>query len=335
MTADKLYGAPVVYLMIGMRWMYTYGLVDYYYPRAFALFVALLIARLAGVIHRRNGNGTDMRAKTVRHMTFVTHAHFVRFLMLIALVAAIAQPAFAQGGDVTIFAGYAFPTYSETFTSPLPSIPTLPGIELTPDGDFVLEARGGLVFAGAAAFELGGFFALEGRLDSTGIELQSSGVRYTINGGGLGGSISLGAGDIPVDRLNMLSLNIRLRTPGPVAFYASGGLSYLPSFSIGGSIPLVVEIPGLPIPAIEVPVSFRVAPTESSYRFGVNAGAGLRFPIAPKVSLVAEGRVFYFRDYELVAEVPDLPVLGDPGDFRIVTFEPVVVNAIGGIAIRF
>ena len=54
-----------------------------------------------------------------------------------------------------------------------------------------------------------------------------------------------------------------------------------------------------------------------------------------ETELVVEGRVFYFKDYELTVNVPDLPVLGDPGDIRIVTFEPVVVNVLGGIAIRF
>ena len=259
----------------------------------------------------------------------------VRFVSLLALVLAGARPAFAQGGDVTIFGGYAFPTYSHTFTSSLPSVPALPGIEITPDGNFVLEATGGSVFGGAAAFELGGFFAIEGRFDSTSIKLRSSGVRYTISGGGLEGSISLAAGDIPVDRLNMLSLNIRLRTPGLVSFYASGGLSYLPSFSVGGSIPLVVDVSGLPLPGFEIPVSLDVAPSESSYRFGVNGGAGLRFAVAPKVSLVVEGRVFYFKDYELAINVPDLPGFANSGAIRIVTFEPVVVNVVGGLAIRF
>lgn len=269
----------------------------------------------------------------MNHLAVAWQRTLVRFVAVLLVVMAGARPALAQG-DLTIFAGYAFPTYSQTFTSSLPSIP-LPGIDLTPDGNFVLDARGGPVFGAAAAFELGGFFALEGRFDSTSIKLRSSGVRYTISGGGFDGSIALAPGDIPVDRLNMLSFNIRLRTPGVVTFYASGGLSYLPSFSVGGSIPLVIEIPGVSLPSVEVPVRLEVAPSESSYRFGVNAGAGFRFPLAPRVSFVVEGRVFYFKDYELTVDVPDLPVLGDPGNIRVVTFEPVVVNVLGGIAIRF
>jgi hypothetical protein len=246
-----------------------------------------------------------------------------------------AAPAFAQGGDVTIFGGYTYPTYEQTFRTSLPPVGGLPGGGLTPDGDLTLEASGGPVFGVAAAFELGGFFAVEGRLDSSSIKLKSSGVRYTLNAGNVTGSISLAEGPIEVDRLNLLSLNLRLRTPGVVTFYVSGGLSYLPSFAVTGSLPISVDISGINLPPLEIPVTFEAAPAESSFRFGVNGGAGIRFPIAPHVSLVAEGRIFYFREYELQAVVPDVPGLPDLDTIGLIAFTPVVVNAIGGIAIRF
>ncbi len=244
-------------------------------------------------------------------------------------------PALAQGGDVTFFGGYTYPTYEQTFRTSLPSLPGLPGVELTPDGDFTLKASGGPVFGVAAAFELGGFFAIEGRYDSSRIDLESGGVRYTLDAGSVTGSISLAAGPINVDRLNMLSLNLRLRTPGTVTFYVSGGLSYLPTFAVNGTIPLEVDISGINIPPVEVPVRLEVSATESSYRFGANGGAGIRFPIAPRVSLLVEGRVFYFKDYELTADVPDVPGVPELDKIGLIQFSPVVVNAIGGIAIRF
>jgi hypothetical protein len=246
-----------------------------------------------------------------------------------------AVPAFAQGGDVTIFGGYTYPTYQQTFRTSLPPLVALPDVVLTPDGDFTLDASGGPVFGVAGAFELGGFFAIEGRFDSSSIKLKSSGVRYVLDAGDITGSISLAEGPIEVDRLNLLSLNLRLRTPGVVTFYVSGGLSYLPSFAVTGSLPITVDISGINLPPREVPVKFEVAPTESSFRFGVNGGAGIRFPIAPHVSLVGDARVFYFREYELQAVVPQAPGVPDLDRLGLIQFTPVVVNAVGGVAIRF
>jgi len=251
------------------------------------------------------------------------------------LVWAGSTPAFAQGGDISFFGGYTYPTYEQTFRATLPPVASAPGIILTPDGDYTLDAKGGPVFGVSGAFELGGFFAIEGRFDSATIKLHSGGVRYTLDAGDVTGSISLAEGPIEVDHLNMLSLNLRLRTPGVVTFYASGGLSYLPSFEVTGSIPLQVDISGVNIPSFEVPVKLQVAPTDSSFRFGVNGGAGLRFPLAPHVSLLGEGRVFYFHEYELQAVIPDAPGVPDINQLGIIKFRPLIVTATVGIAIRF
>ena len=36
MNADKLYGAGAIYLMLGIMWAYFYGIIQYFYPTAFA-----------------------------------------------------------------------------------------------------------------------------------------------------------------------------------------------------------------------------------------------------------------------------------------------------------
>lgn len=36
MTTDKLYGAAAAYLMLGIMWAYFYGIIQYFYPGAFA-----------------------------------------------------------------------------------------------------------------------------------------------------------------------------------------------------------------------------------------------------------------------------------------------------------
>jgi hypothetical protein len=243
-------------------------------------------------------------------------------------------PASAQGGDVTFFGGYAYPTYSQQFTYRPPMI-SVPGIEVRPEGELTLDAKGGLTIGVAGAFELGGFFAIEGRFDSTAIDLYSSGVRYTVSGSGLSGALSIGQGPLSVDRLNLLSLNLRLRTPGAVSLYASGGLSYLPKFEVSGSIPLSIQLPGTVIPDTQIPLRLVVAPSDSSNRVGVNGGLGLRVKVAPGVSLIGEIRGFYFKRYDLILESTDRTLNTLVGGFRTVQFDPIVVNATGGLSISF
>ena len=243
--------------------------------------------------------------------------------------------ALAQGVDITIFGGYAYPTYSQQFVFDTPAIPSLPGIGIRPEGGLVLDAKGGPVFGAAAAFELGGFLGIEGRFDSTAIELDSSGARYDVGGLGLSGAITIGEGPIPVDRLNLVSLNLRFRTPGAVSFSLSGGLSYLPSFVVGGSIPLRIEIAGSALPDTEIPLRFAVAPTDSEHRFGLNGGVGLRVQVAPRVSIVGAVRGVYFKQYELVVESGD-PILGGlAGSFDTIRFDPIIVNGVAGVSFSF
>ena len=260
-----------------------------------------------------------------------------------ALALAIIAPraALAGQGDVTLVGGVAFPTYSQQFTLTVPSFP-LPGLEVRAEEDLTLDARGGAVFGGAVAFEFTPVLAIEGRLDSTAIDLRSSGARYVFGSTApllelLSGAVTIGSGAIAVDRLNLLSLNLRLRSPGPIGVYASGGLSYLPSFSVSGTIPVRVDIAGIPsLPGADVGVRLVVAPTDSAHRFGVNAGAGIRLRIGPSVSLVGEGRVFYFKEYELLVDETDVPNLAEfLNGLGLIRFEPVIVNVVGGVAISF
>ncbi|HEX6314201.1 MAG TPA: hypothetical protein VFZ73_05050, partial [Gemmatimonadaceae bacterium] len=86
---------------------------------------------------------------------------------VIMLALATPVPASGQGGDFTIFVGGAYPVYDERLTL-RPSVPSLPGVNVTVDGSPELRANGGLVFGGALAFELG-ILGIEGRLDATDI----------------------------------------------------------------------------------------------------------------------------------------------------------------------
>jgi hypothetical protein len=245
----------------------------------------------------------------------------------------------AQGVDLTFYVGQAFPIYDERLTL-RPSNPTVPGVDIGVVGSPLIKADGGPVFGGALAFEFG-VLGIEGRLDATEVRLEFTGARYNLSGAqppfdGLTASITVSDGRFDADRIPLLSVNARLRTPGPVALVVSGGLSYLSDISVTGSIPLRLEVPGIPSPPVFDPKLTLVAvPGQSDHRWGVNGGAGLR--IGGRVAFVGEVRVFYFREYELRFAADNGSDILDEllAGLAPVRFEPVFVNAQAGVTFRF
>ena len=261
-------------------------------------------------------------------------------LALCAAAAVLTAPlcAHAQGVDVTFFGGLAYPLYDERLTLS-PGDPSIPGVEVTSLSTPVLSADGGAVVGGAVALEFG-MLALEGRLDSVEAGFEFSGARYDLRGTafpfqGLTASIVASPGRFDAERISLLSLNARIRTPGPIGIVASGGLSYLPDIDVSGSVPLIVDAPGLPALGIDAALTLRGTPQQSEHRFGVNGGAGLR--IGGRVALLAEVRGFYFREYELRFGTADGPELLDEllAEAEPVRFSPVFVNAQVGVTFRF
>jgi hypothetical protein len=269
---------------------------------------------------------------------------FVMRRLLLATCASIvvlgtARTAGAQTVDLTVFAGRAFPLYDERLTL-RPSTPVLPGVDVSVAGSPVLKADGGSVFGAALAVEFG-IFGVEGRLDATEVGLEFNGARYDFRGTafpfeGLTAGIIVSPGRFDADRISLLSLNARIRTPGPIGVVVSGGLSYLPDIDISGSIPLSVDAPDLPpLPSLDAGLTLRATPGQTEHRFGVNGGAGLR--IGGRVALTAEVRAFYFREFQLrftSVNGPDLldDLLAGAAPIR---FEPVFVNAQAGLTFRF
>lgn len=268
------------------------------------------------------------------------HRLFVISVTILTASLGFAPAAAAQGVDFTFFLGRAFPVYDERLTL-RPTLPSFPGVEVTSGQTLEIKTDGGPVFGGAVAFEFG-ILALEGRVDATEIGFDSSGARYDLRATqppftGLTGSVTLEAGRFDVDRLYLLSGNLRLRTPGPIGLILSGGVSVLPDITIGGSVPVSVEIGGIPvIPGLEPQLRLTAAPGESEHRFGLNGGGGLRFGAGP-FALVAEARVFYFREYELRFGVAGAPDLVDEllENLEPVRFEPIIVNAQVGLVFKF
>lgn len=252
----------------------------------------------------------------------------------------MAPHAQAQQVDFTVFAGRAYPVYDQRLTI-RPSVPSLPGVDISVSGDPIIRADGGLVVGGALAFELG-ILGVEARVDATEIGFDVTGARYDLRAtqapfAGLTGSITVGNGRLDARRFYLLSGNVRLRTPGPISLVASGGLSVLPDVTITGSVPVAVQIGGLPtLPGLEPRLRLRVAPGESEHRIGVNGGAGLRLG-GDRVGVIAEVRAFYFRDYELRFDAEGAPdfvaTLLESSD--TIRFQPVIVNAQAGLVFRF
>jgi len=264
-----------------------------------------------------------------------------RVLPLVAvLFGTLAGSAAGQHVDATIFGGAAFPILDGELVVRAPAIPSLPGLEVTARGTPELKADGGSVFGAAIAFEVG-VLAVEGRLDATSLGFDVNGARYDLRATnpsfqGLTGSVTIADGRFDVSRLNLLSLNLRVRTPGAIGLVASGGLSYLPDIDLAGSVPLEVRLNGLTVlPAADPRLRLTARSGESNHRWGVNAGAGLR--LGGRIALMAEARVFYFRDYQLQFALEDGLLYLDEliASIESVSFEPVFVNAQAGIAFRF
>jgi hypothetical protein len=262
-----------------------------------------------------------------------------RILLVSRVLLSAAERASAQV-DVTIFVGAAYPLYDERLTL-RPSVPSLPGADVTVSGSPSITATGGLVVGGALAFEAG-VFAFEGRIDSTAVGFDLTGARYDVRGSsgpleGVTGSVTIGDGHFDANRFQLLSANARLRTPGPIGLVVSGGVSYLPNVTITGAVPLSAEVAGFPIISGLVPrLRLEVAPGESEHRFGLNGGAGLRIG-GSRIAFMGEVRVFYFREYELRFNVANAPsVVEDLIDgLDPVRFEPIIVNAQAGLVFRF
>src|SRR5262249_4838132 len=152
-------------------------------------------------------------------------------------LALIAAPA-ARGGEFELsgWAGPTFPTYQQRFAYQ-PGTVTLPfpGVAVTQTGAFALNADGALSLGGGVAFYPVEPIGLEVRLDTADIDARVTGVRYDISVDlppplpDFTTGIDLTAGTVDVKRIHPVSFNLKLRTPGHVRFFVSGGASYLPS----------------------------------------------------------------------------------------------------------
>ena len=263
----------------------------------------------------------------------------VRVVLAMILVLAGGGRAAAQGFEVTVFVGRAFPTYDERLIF-RPSTPTMPGVDVTVDGSPLIEATRR---AGARRRYRVRVGHVRHRRPSRRNRRESRSHRRPVNllgteppFEGLTAHVTVSAGTFDADRIGLVSTNVRIRTPGRVALVVSGGLSYLPDINVTGSLPVRVEVPGAPPqPDFNPTLTLRAVPGQSEDRWGANGGAGLR--IGGRVALMGEVRVFYFRDYELQFDAQNGPPILDQllDSLAPVHFDPIFVNVQAGVTFRF
>jgi hypothetical protein len=274
---------------------------------------------------------------------------------LALLLAVLAAPALADAAEleVTGYAGYTFPFYSQTFKyDPGPITVPIPGVTVDQGGSFALEASGAPAFAGGVAFYLAGGLGLELRYDRADLTVDTKASSYTVRVGlpaplePVVADLALAQGTADLKAAAPFSLNLKLRTPGSVRFFLSGGVSHLGDleFTVQQEVGLGVTVFNLQKNNLQVSkIGVKgTAVAESSW--GGNLGLGLQIPIGRHGALVVEGRGFYFPkrkvDWEPVVDrslsAIELALLARLQErLPAVEFEPWWVQATAGFAIRF
>lgn len=265
--------------------------------------------------------------------------------VVLALLALGAAPGEASGFEVAVFTGPAIATYKQTL-SLSGGGPQFQFARLKVKDEPTLDAQGGLSLGLAATFFLSDSFGLEGRVDSVDIDLQSFGGNYTLELGPAGSPVStlpvtLGTGEINLQRVRPMSLNLRFQSQGRVGLGLSGGVSYLPKVDLEALPTLTVANlnASFPVSLTAVPVN----PDETRH-LGVNAGLTLQIKIAGGFALVGEARGFAFRRSELkwvssqtgALSAVEQQLLGSiASGIELARFTPGYWAARGGVAFRF
>jgi hypothetical protein len=276
----------------------------------------------------------------------------------LSLVALLALPSLATAGEVEItgFAGYTFPFYSQTLTyDPGPITVDIPGVSIQQSGSFELKASGGPVFGGTLGLFPAEAIGFELRFDSADLSLKTQSPVYNVVASlppplaPVTANLSLGESEANISAAKPFSLNLKFRSTGGARLFVSGGLSYLPDmdFSLEQKVALGVSTVNLVTGNLEIAtITLRAKskPGDSLSKWGGNAGLGVQFSLGEHGGLILEGRGFFFPtqtyEWEGVIETPlgtvEKQLLGrlleriDP-----VEFKPWWVQATIGVSYRF
>ncbi len=276
---------------------------------------------------------------------------------LALLLAVLAAPALAVAGELELtgYAGYTFPFYSQTFKyDPGPVTVPITGVTVEQGGSFALKASGGPAFAGGVAFYVTDGFGLEVRYDHADLTVETQASTYTVRVGlpapldPVVADLALAEGTADLKAAAPFSLNLKLRTPGRVKLTASGGVSRLGDlqFQVQQTIGLGVIAFNLAQNNIQVGTIGVKATSaaDAGSTWGGNLGLGLQIPIGERGALVLEGRGFYFPKRTVTWEpvvdrtlsaIEQALLARVRENLPTVEFEPWWVQATVGFAIRF
>ena len=130
----------------------------------------------------------------------------------------------------------------------------------------LLESDGGNIFGGSVTLYLSDWLGIEGRLDAADQNLVMTGATYRVVVdlpaplADASGDLEVGSGPMDMERIRPLSLNLKLRTTGPVRLALSGGLSYLPALRVISAQAVrlrSVAVPGVPAGTVLATVGLR------------------------------------------------------------------------------
>lgn len=273
---------------------------------------------------------------------------------LLALLGAV--PVSAGSFEIGVHGGRVAPSYQQTFHyGPGALPPLIPGVDIRQEGVFTLDAQGSTALGGSASLYLLPVLGLEARLDTLDVQVKVSGARFDVHADlpaplpDLDTSLNLNAGTVSLDRLRPVSLNLKLKTPGPVGVTLSGGVSYLPALSLTVTQPLALGVTGLSggqfqIATLALRAEAQPEAEGDRSRFGLNGGLGLRLALGSHLALSAEGRYFIFQKHRLTwSPASDRPLtpleetLLRAALLRldVVEFNPQAFQATVGVALVF
>jgi hypothetical protein len=280
----------------------------------------------------------------------------MRLLLAAGLVLFCARGAAAEGWELAVSAGKVFPFYEQSFAyDPGALAPPIPGATLEQQGVFRLDARGALALNLALARDLGRHVAVEARLDTADVSVDTIGARYRLRVNlpaplpPLSTDVDLGTGTVDLKRLRPISLNLKLQTGERVRVSVSGGASWLPELEIAVDQAIGANLSGLgrniSLDVARVALRAQALPSEQGQgRWGGNVGLALGVR-AGRAAFVAEGRYFRFQKQTLqwgraetsgaLPAIPEDLVRQIESRLEPVVFNPEFFHASLGVAVRF
>jgi len=270
----------------------------------------------------------------------------------------VTAPLRAEGWEIAASAGKVVPFYSQTFEYDPGAITSpIAGATIEQRGVFMLDGRGGLALNLAVARDLGRHVAVEARLDTADVTVETTGARYRLRVNlpsplpPLSTDVDLGTGKVDLERLRPLSLNLKVQGGGRVRVAASGGASYLPSFrfvveqAVGVGLPAIIGT-RLALDVARVGLNAEAVPAQRGQgRWGVNGGIAVAVPVGSRLSVVGEGRYFRFQKQTLqwgraqnagvLPAIQEVIVRQIEARLEPVVFNPTFFHASLGLSVRF